>query len=147
MSGDEVVKRHIKWILIPVALILSPVIILVEVFIVIFIIGSISNWHASLEWEAIQNEITTYVLENKDSIEIDTLYGYQHFEYTYTGFWDASVEFGYYYSENDTHNGNPTEDERYKNGYRIDGIDGDPVDWYYSEKICDHWYYYELHDG
>lgn len=140
-------KRYLKWILIPLALILFPIIILIGVAIVVFTIGSIGSWHASLEWKAIQNEITAYVLENKDSIEQSVADGYQRFVYTYTPTFDGGIEFGYYYSEDNTYNGDTSKEKRYRKGYRTDDFGGDPFDWYYTEKICDQWFYYEDHDG
>lgn len=156
-------KRYLKWILIPGALVLSPVIILVEICIVFFVIGSIFIGVGNFrDWQT-KNKIFDYVLENKDSIEIDAPFGHQAFHYTSTGSWDTEVNYGYYYSPEDaylfTHEdplydksgiyGSPLSLEHstpYEDGYREDGIYGDPLDWYYTEKICDNWYYYELHD-
>lgn len=137
-------KRYFKEVGFLFLLVSLPIIIVVILFIIAF---SIVGWYADMEQSKIQKEITAYVLENKDTIEINAPYGYQHFEYACTGLVSASVEFGYYYSKNDTHNISTAADNRYKDGYREDGIGSDPVDWYYSEKICNHWYYYEFHDG
>lgn len=146
-------KRYLKWILIPVA-----------VGSIFFTAGSIFVGVSSLQDWQTKNEIFDYVLENKDSIEIDAPFGHQAFHYTSTGSWDTEVNYGYYYSPEDaylfTHE-DPLYDESgiygvplsleystpYRNGYRDDGIYGDAQDWYYTEKICDNWYYYELHDG
>lgn len=95
----------------------------------------------------IKAEIFEYVLQNKDNIELDPNKMYQEFFYRATGDITAGVDYGYYYSEYDKYEVAPSEENRYKSGYRIFGINGDPADWYYTEKICDHWYYYELHDG
>ena len=106
------------------------------------------------EAKQIKTEILEYVLQNKDSIEIDAPFGYQVFRYAGTGDVTSSVDYGYYYSENDVYlsyggGGLSMKPEtKYKNGYRYYGaINNDPTDWYYTEKICDNWYYYELHDG
>lgn len=136
-------EQHTKCFLAPLAAILIPIAILVTLVLAVFFTA---DWYADMEQSKLQKEITAYVLKNKDTIEINAPYGYQHFEYACTGLVSASVEFGYYYSKNDTHNIS-TADNRYKDGYREDGIGSDPVDWYYSEKICNHWYYYEFHDG
>jgi len=29
----------------------------------------------------------------------------------------------------------------------VDGYPDDPTDWYYMERICENWFYYEVHDG
>lgn len=156
-------KRHTKWLLLPLALILTPIAMLIAVAILVLVIFLIVGWYADVEQCRIQEEITAYVLANKDSIEIDAPFGDQAFHYTSTGSWDTEVNYGYYYSPEDiflfTHK-NPLYDEggiygvplslEYstpcRNGYRDDGIYGDAHDWYYTEKICDNWYYYELHD-
>lgn len=140
-------KRCADWFLTSLIVIVIPVAIATAVLLLIFAIGTIGVWHASWEWSAIQKEVTTYVLENKDSIELNAPHGYQNFVYTYTPTFDGGIEFGYYYSEDSTYNGDTSEKNRYRKGYRTDNFGGDPFDWYYTEKICDHWFYYEDHDG
>ena len=137
-------KRYFKEVGFLFLLVSIPVII---VIVLIFAIGTIGVWHASWEWGTIQKEVMTYVLENKDSIELNAPRGYQSFVYTYTPTFDGGIEFGYYYSEDNTYNGDTSEKNRYRKGYRTDNYGGDPFDWYYTEKICDYWFYYEGHDG
>ena len=137
-----------------------PIIIVAILFIIAF---SIVGWYTDMEQSKIQKEITAYVLENKDTIEIDSPLGHQAFHHFGTGSWDTEVNYGYYYSPEDVHlfiyenplfdgsgiYGVPLSSENstpYKNGYREDGLYGDDQDWYYTEKICANWYYYELHD-
>jgi len=140
-------KRYFEWLSVPLALILSPIAILITVAIPFIVAFSIVGWHADMEENKIQKEITDYVLENKDSIELNTPRGYQSFVYTYTPTFDGGIEFGYYYSEDNTYIGDTSEKNRYRKGYRTDAFGGDPFDWYYTEKICDQWFYYEDHDG
>ena len=141
-------KRYKDGFLTLLIMSLVPVAILVAFLLLFFIIGTIGSWHASWEWRAIQKEVTAYVLENKDSISISNPDRDQSFIYTIDGSWDTYLEFGYYYSSDDTyHYVKPTKENRYKKGYRAYGIPNDKHDWYYTAKLCDHWYYYELHDG
>ena len=140
-------KRHFEDFRALLLVVFIPVIVLAAVLLLIFAIGTIGAWHASWEWGTIQKEVMTYVLENKDSIELNVPRGYQNFVYTYTPTFDGGIEFGYYYSEDNTYNGDTSEKNRYRKGYRTDNYGGDPFDWYYTEKICDYWFYYEDHDG
>jgi len=156
-------KRYAKLLLIPLALILAPVAILIAFILLILVIFLIVGWCADAEQYRIQKEITAYVLENKSTIEIDSPLGHQAFHYFGTGSWDTEVNYGYYYSPEDVYlfaYEDPLYDESgiygyplslehstpYKNGYREEGLYGDDQDWYYTEKICANWYYYELHD-
>lgn len=141
-------KRCADWFLTWLILILIPVAIPTAVFLLIFITGTIGNWHTSQEWNAIEREVTAYVLENKDSIPINNPDHNQTFVYTTDGSWDAYLEFGYYYSSDDTYRHvTPTKENKYKKGYRVYGIPNEKHDWYYTARLCEHWYYYELHDG
>ena len=89
-----------------------------------------------------RKEIMEYVLENKDHIEITE--ANQRFPYAYTGLAIAGVEYGYCFDAEDRFEmkGKP-----YRNGYRTDGYPDDPTDWYYTERICENWFYYKVHDG
>ena len=156
-------KRYAKLLLIPLALILVPVAILIAFILLILVIFLIVGWCADAEQYRIQKEITAYVLEHKSTIEIDSPLGHQAFHYFGTGSWDTEVNYGYYYSPEDVYlfaYEDPLYDESgiygprlslkhstpYRKGYRDDGLYGDDQDWYYTEKICANWYYYELHD-
>lgn len=99
------------------------------------------------EAKQIKAEIFEYVLQNKDSIEIDAEDDYKEFFYKGTGDITSSVDYGYYYTKDDDYEFPSGRGEKYKNGFRLDNLGNDPTDWYYTEKICDNWYYYELHDG
>lgn len=92
----------------------------------------------------IRNEIFDYVLENHANSDIGIPNGYQEFVYATTGLLDGGVEYGYYYSPDDDH---CLQGEPYRRGYRTYGIPDDETDWYYSERICENWFYYEIHDG
>ena len=98
--------------------------------------------YREIETRTMRKEVTEYVLENKDQIEVTETR--QIFPYAYTGLAIAGVEYGYYYNAEDRFEmkGKP-----YRNGYRTVGYPDDPTDWYYTERICENWFYYEMHDG
>ena len=56
----------------------------------------------------------------------------------------GGVDYGYYYDAKDQFE---KEGTSYRNGFRVDGYPDDPTDWYYMERICENWFYYEVHDG
>ena len=94
-----------------------------------------------------EREVFSYVLENKDTLPRQES-GDGHIAYKYLPILhDVSIEYGYYYSPSDTYSIYVSSKNKYRKGYRDDGIYGDDLDWYYTSKICDHWYYYEFHDG
>ena len=141
-------RRYCKGVLALLVLVFHPVILLAAALLLVFTIGTIGCWSASREWSVIQKEVTTYVLENKDSIPISNPNRDQTFVYTTDGSWDTYLEFGYYYSSDDTYRHvTPTKENKYKKGYRVYGIPNEKHDWYYTARLCEHWYYYELHDG
>jgi len=141
-------KRYFKWFLALLVLVFHPIILLVAVLLLVLTLGTIGGWCASWEWNTIQKEVTAYVLENKDSIPLNSPDRDQTFVYMTGGSWDTHLEFGYYYSSDDTYRYvTPTKENKYKKGYRMYGIPNDKHDWYYTAKLCDHWYYYELHDS
>ena len=98
--------------------------------------------HGKIENRMMRKEIMEYVLENKDHIEVSE--ANQRFPYAYTGLAIAGVEYGYYFNAEDRFEmkGKP-----YRNGFRVDGYPDEPTDWYYTERICENWFYYEVHDG
>ncbi len=96
---------------------------------------------------SIQKEVSEYVLANKDAWEQGELTDKKEIPYTFTGLMIGGVEYGYYYSEDDTHCIYAGEEAAYRDGYRYDGYPDDPTDWYYSVRICENWFYYEVHDG
>ena len=87
-------------------------------------------------------KVSDYVLENKGSIAVAE--DHQSFVYKTTGMVSAGVEYGYYYDAEDRFE---MKDEPYRNGYRTYGYPDDRADWYYTERICENWFYYEVHDG
>ncbi len=93
----------------------------------------------------IQEEVSEYVLANKDTWEQGELKHKEEIVYKYIGLIDTGIEYGYYYSEDDTHCIYTGEETAYRDGYRYEGYPGDPTGWYYSFRICKNWYYYELH--
>ena len=116
---------------------LSPVMLFALLLLVL------STWNEVQRFQ-IRNEIISYVEENANTIELDNPSTCQEFFYTATGLQDGSVEYGYYYSPDDV----PLfQGEPYRRGYRIYGIPDDRTDWCYSERICENWFYYEIHDG
>ena len=124
-----------------VVVLLSPIILLVLLvciaFFANFILREGYRYH-------IRNEIFSYVQENTNRIELNNPNSFQEFFYTSTGFQDGGVEYGFYYSPDDDHY---LQGEPYRGGYRTYGIPDDSTDWYYSERICENWFYYEIHDG
>lgn len=98
--------------------------------------------YGKIENRAICREVTNYVLENRDSIVV--IDDHQPFVYKTTGMVSAGVEYGYYF---DAENEFVMKGMSYRNGYRTDGYPDDPTDWYYTERICENWFYYEVHDG
>lgn len=104
-----------------------------------YVIGQIYTY---ITTDPIKVEVINYVLENMDTPEFEEYKTGYPIYYDSTGYWDASVEYGFYYEQNyGSHTGVP-----YGNGFRYDyGVD--PSDWYYEEQICEQWWYYELHEG
>ena len=97
-----------------------------------------------VERNQIRDEIFEYVIENKDEIELKNPALRQEFYYKPTGLSISGVEYGYVYNpRNDFSYGG----EKYRNGYRTYGIPDEDTDWYYEERICENWFYYEIHDG
>ncbi len=124
-----------------------PIIFLSKLFCVVLLIVAlyVSGFLAAqVKRNQIRGDIFSYVQENRDNIVLKNPEYFQEFFYAATGIQDGSVEYGYYYTPNDRyiHKG-----EAYRNGYRMYGIPDDDTDWYYSERICEDWFYYEIHDG
>lgn len=140
MVKKKITKIIIALLLIPVILI-SPLILFYGVFFaslpVVYIAGQIDR-------HQIRDEIFEYVLENKDEIELENLALRQEFYYKSTGLSIGGVEYGYIYSPSNSFSYGG---EKYRNGYRIYGIPDEDTDWYYEERICENWFYYEIHDG
>lgn len=124
-----------------VVVLLSPIILLILLMCIGLAALSIFPEVQRLQ---IRNEIFTLVQENAQNIELSSSDSYQEFFYTATGLQDGGVEYGYYYSPDDDY---CLQGEPYRRGYRTYGIPDDSTDWYYSERICENWFYYEIHDG
>lgn len=130
-------NRFLRNILLIIVILLAPLILLGLLLAGLSILGEV-------QYCQIRNEIFSYVEENFDRIELTNPNGYQKFFYTATGLQDGGVEYGYYYTPDDDY---VLSGEPYRNGYRIYGIPDDDTDWYYTERICENWFYYEIHDG
>lgn len=138
-------KKNSKKILITVIIILfvmvSPIVLAIAAFVIpipyIYISGQVQRYQ-------IRNEIFEYVIENKDEIELENPALRQEFYYKPTGLSISGVEYGYVYNP---HNDFSYGGEKYRNGYRTYGIPDEDTDWYYEERICENWFYYEIHDG
>ena len=130
-------NRFLRNILLIIVILLSPLILLGLRLAGLSILGEVQRCQ-------IRNEIFSYVQENSDTIELTNPNSYQEFFYTATGLQDGGVEYGYYYAPDDDY---ALHGEPYRNGYRIYGIPDDDTDWYYTERICENWFYYEMHDG
>ena len=87
-------------------------------------------------------KVSNYVLENKGSIAVTE--NHQSFVYKTTGMVSARVEYGYYF---DAENEFAMKGIPYRNGIRVDGYPDDRTDWFYTKRICENWFYYEVHDG
>ena len=120
-----------------VCIILLTITILLSPLIAVHVYGKFQN-------HRIRNEVFSLVFETKDSIKLDDVNQSQEFFYTATGLSIGGVEYGYYYSPNDDYS---IKGESYKRGYRTYGIPDESTDWYYTERICENWFYYEIHDG
>ena len=131
----------LKGIMIIPAAILTFLIVIVVLW---FILLGIVYIGGQVERNHIRREILSYVQENAEIIELNDPNNYQEFFYTATGLQDGGVEYGYYFSPNNEHT---LQGDPYRKGYRIYGIPDDHSDWYYSERICKNWFYYEIHDG
>ena len=130
-------NRFLRCILVIIAILLAPLILFYLLLAGLFIFSEVQR-------SQIRNEIFSYVQENSDAIERTNPNSYQEFFYTATGLQDGGVEYGYYYAPDDDY---ALHGEAYRNGYRIYGIPDDNTDWYYTERICENWFYYEIHDG
>jgi len=131
------VKRLIKPTII---LILSTVLVLLLLLIPILFIG----FSGRSRDQKIKREVFSYVQDNQHQISLDDAMHFQEFEYTSWGFSDAGITYGYYYSPEDEYQfkGLP-----YHNGYLRYGTPNSGKDWYYHERICENWYYFEEHFG
>ena len=123
-----------------IILIISVVLVLLLLLSPILFIGSSGHSRD----QKIKREVFSYVQDNQHQIPLDDTMHFQEFEYTSWGFSDAGVTYGYYYSPEDEYqfNGSP-----YHNGYLRYGTPNSGRDWYYHERICENWYYYEEHFG
>ena len=133
--------RSRKFIILAPIVLLAPVIILIIVW--MLLLGSLYI-HNQIQRNQIRHEIFRYVQSNSHEIKLENPDKYQEFFYTATGLQDGGVEYGYYFSPNNEHT---LQGDPYRKGYRIYGIPDDHSDWYYSERICRNWFYYEIHDG
>lgn len=138
---DKSRKKHAKVIPLILLIFLSPIIVVVLLLGIGF--AALSIW-GEVQHYQIRNEIISYVQENFQSLVLTSPDSHQEFFYTATGFQDGGIEYGYYYSPDDDH---IFQGEPYRKGNRTYGIPDDPTDWYYSERICENWFYYEVHDG
>lgn len=130
-------KKGTKFILsIILAILIIPVTI-AAFLLTIWIWGRIQD-------NQIKQEVFEFVIQNKDRIPIEDPDIYHEYFYTATGLQDGGVEYGYFYNPNDDYLYAKTP---YRTGYRTNGIPDDPFDWYYEERICENWFYYEIHDG
>ncbi len=97
------------------------------------------------------NEISNYVLENKDTILSEK--EIEFFDYETTGLSTGGVYYGYYYTaDNEVVIPDFYKDDNLGEQYEGDGGNyfGKPNsgrDWCFVKQITDNWYYYELHWG
>lgn len=98
------------------------------------------------------NEISTYVLENKDVILHE--HDKEFFDYESSGLTVSGVYYGYYYTSDnevvvpDLYSGDNLGHDKYNDdGGTYFGKPNDGTDWCFVKQITDNWYYYELHWG
>lgn len=97
------------------------------------------------------DEISNYVLENKDSIT--TKKELEFFDYEATGLTVGGVYYGYYYTANnevvvpDFYVDDNLGKQYEADGGTYFGKPNDGTDWCFVKQIADNWYYYELHWG
>ncbi len=133
-------NRYLKRaLLILLCVLLSPFVLFFGTFAGIVVVGSL---YADKRDEQIRCEIVEYVLENRDSIELEDADRRQTFLYQERGLLDSVVEFGYFYEPRPER---LPDDEAYRNGYLAFGRPNTGTDWFYYEDICDNWFYYEYH--
>ena len=124
----------------------------ISIFILILVVVSVTACGTSFS-KSNYREISSYVLENKDVIphKNET----EFYTHKTTGLFDAGVFYGYYYTKSDkiTVAGDDVYPSNLGSGvYEADGDTyfGKPnsgTDWYFTKKITDNWYYFELHCG
>ncbi len=131
-----------KGVLIAAAIPLAVLLLLVVLF---SAIAGISWLEARNYDRKMQKEVTGYVLANKEQWEQGELKHKEKIQYHYIGYIDTGIEYGYYYSEDDTHRMDIAHGEKYRDGYRYYCYPYEPSAWLYSVRICENWYYYEIH--
>ena len=95
------------------------------------------------------DEISTYVLENIDTITTEK--EIEFFDYEATGLSIGGVYYGYYYTANndievpDFYSGGNLGERYEADGGTYFGKPNNGTDWCFIKKITDKWYYYELH--
>lgn len=121
-------------------------------FIVVFMIITVAACGVSSN---MYNKVTDYIMENSGDLSSNK--DVEFFIYDGRGLPSAGVYYGYYYTvsgepeiPNDDNNGvawDYTVDDSFSmdnEGYYW-GKPNNGTDWYYTRKITDNWYYYELH--
>ena len=112
---------------------------------VMFVLTLLFGWIGGRIYDhMVRNEVFAYVRQNRETIELIDPERYQEFFYSASGLQDGGTEYGYYFEPNDAY---VMAGEPYRGGYRMFGIPDDDADWYYTERICENWFYYEIHDG
>ena len=97
------------------------------------------------------DEISIYVMDNKDSISIEK--ELEFFDYEAKGLTVGGVYYGYYYTANNEvvvpdFYADDNLGERYEaDGGTYFGKPNNGTDWCFVKQITDNWYYYELHWG
>ena len=125
---------------------------IISIFVLILIAASLTACGTSFS-KSNYKEISSYVLENKDVIprNSDT----EFYTHKTTGIYDAGIIYGYYYTESDeiliagddVYPADLGNDIYESDGGTYIGKPNSGVDWYFTKKITDNWYYFELHFG
>ena len=107
----------------------------------ILLYGEVSG---RVERAQMRAEVFAYVQENKETLP------HERTVYKEESSFDNLVTYGYYYNDSKDYNRAYGDDNLSfgwligANGQRIQDRTGD---WQYDEKICENWYYFEIHDG
>lgn len=105
----------------------------------------------------IKKDIFAYIAKNSSSLSKSVSANNKKTEFhafKSTGFSDAGIDYGYYYSKSDS----PELYDKYQSMGDFTGFTkvdkgwqwhkpNSGEDWYYTERICNNWFYYELHFG
>ena len=124
--------------------IIRRIAIVLLIFVVLFSPFIVAHMIVQIERDIIHDEVFSYVLDNRYTIQLSDSNRREYFVYHEWSFIDAGIVYGYYYSPDDEYL-KPM--KAYRNGYLKYGTPYSGMDWYYIEENCNNWYYFEEHYG